>query len=69
MKVVVLHGSSRKGGNSDTLAERFLAGMGGEERHEVRHFYTIEMHVAHCRGCGTCGTAASPETCAIRDDM
>jgi multimeric flavodoxin WrbA len=69
MKVVVLHGSSRRGGDSDTLADRFLAGMGGEERHEVRHFYAIDMDVAHCRGCGTCGTAASPETCVIRDDM
>ena len=69
MKVVVLHGSSRKGGNSDALVERFLAGVGGETRRAVRHFYPIDMEIAHCRGCGACGTAASSGTCVTRDDM
>ena len=69
MKVVVLHGSSRKGGNSDALVERFLAGVGGETRRAVRHFYPIDLGIAHCRGCGACGTAASPGTCVTRDDM
>ncbi len=65
MKVVVLHGSSRRGGNSDTLVDRFLAGLEEADAHEVRHFYPIDMSIAHCRGCGSC--SAGP--CAIDDDM
>ncbi len=69
MKVVVLHGSSRRGGNSDTLADRFLAGLGASEPHVIRHFYPIDMTIAHCRGCGACATLTSPEICVLHDDM
>jgi multimeric flavodoxin WrbA len=65
MRVVVLHGSQRRGGNSDTLVDRFLAGIGGSEVHDVSHFYAIEMRIAHCRGCGSCAAGR----CAIDDDM
>jgi multimeric flavodoxin WrbA len=65
VNVVVLHGSSRRGGNSDALADRFLAGLGTTDSDCIRHFYPIEMEIAHCRGCGTCATGM----CAIDDDM
>jgi multimeric flavodoxin WrbA len=69
MKVVVLHGSARRGGDSDTLVDRFLAGMTESGTHEIRHFHAIDMRIAHCRGCGACGTPATSGTCVIRDDM
>lgn len=65
MRIVVLHGSSRQGGNSDTLVDRFLEGAGGAGAHEVAHFHAIEMAIAHCRGCGACRSG----TCVVRDDM
>lgn len=68
MRIVVLHGSSRRGGNSDALVDRFLQGVGDPETHEVTHFYAIEMKIAHCRGCDGCG-APGASGCVIRDDM
>ncbi len=71
MKVLVLHGSARKGGDTDTLAERFLAGMAEAGRHEVRHFYPIDMNIAHCRGaaCMACGGDGGTAGCIVQDDM
>jgi len=66
MKVVVLHGSSRKGGDSDTLAECFLRGLREAGQPEVVHFYAIDMNIAHCRGCGGCNADGA---CVIEDDM
>ena len=65
MNVVVLHGSARKGGDSDTLADRFLAGLRETGDWEVEHFHAIDMHVAHCRGCGACSSGR----CVVDDDM
>lgn len=64
MKVVVLHGSPSKGGNSDTLAAEFLKGLG---RHHVSHFYLNEMSIKPCQGCLSCATPS--HRCAIDDDM
>ena len=50
MNVMVLHGSARKGGDTDTLAERFLEGLGAAQTNAVTHFRPIEMEIAHCRG-------------------
>lgn len=71
MRVLVLHGSARKGGDTDTLAERFLAGMAEEGRHEVRDFYAIDMNIAHCRGaaCMGCGGDGGSAGCVVQDDM
>jgi multimeric flavodoxin WrbA len=66
MKVVVLHGSARKGGDTDTLAEHFLRGLGEAGDHEVTHFRPIEMKIEHCRACMDC---ARGDGCVIVDDM
>ncbi len=66
MKVVVLHGSARKGGDTDTLAERFLNGLSESGDHDVTHFRPIDMHIEHCRACMEC---ARGEGCIIEDDM
>jgi multimeric flavodoxin WrbA len=71
VKILVLHGSARRGGDTDTLAERLLAGMAETGRHEVRHFYPIEMSIAHCRGaaCRACGGDGDARGCVVQDDM
>jgi len=66
MKVVVLHGSARKGGDTDTLAERFLLGLSESGPHEVTHFRPIDMRIEHCRACMRC---AAGKGCVIEDDM
>jgi multimeric flavodoxin WrbA len=68
LKTIVLHGSPRKSGNSDTLAEYFLKGLGEAGDHQVEHFYTNEMNIRPCQGCLTCETAVG-HRCAIVDDM
>jgi len=38
VKVIVLHGSPRKDMDSDTLAEKFLSGLGKIQTNEITHF-------------------------------
>ena len=66
MNVVVLHGSARRNGDTDTLAEHFLRGMDKHGPHEVTHFYPIDMNIAHCRACMEC---MKGHGCVIQDDM
>ncbi len=68
MKTIVLHGSPHKNGDSDTLAESFLQGLGEKRGGEVLHFYTNEMQIRPCQGCLTCAKSAG-HRCAINDDM
>jgi multimeric flavodoxin WrbA len=66
MKVVVLHGSARRGGDTDTLAEHFLRGLSESREQEIAHFYPIDMKIEHCRACMKC---ARGDGCVIEDDM
>ncbi len=66
MNVIVFHGSARRDGDTDTLADHFLQGMGELGPHEVQHFYPIDMHIEHCRACMRCAGGAG---CVIDDDM
>jgi len=68
MKTVVLHGSPRRNGNSDTLALHFLNGLSAGVENEVRHFYLNDMNIRPCQGCLSCETSPS-HSCAIIDDM
>ena len=68
MNILVLHGSPRKGGNSDTLAATFLQQMTAICPCEVRHFYLNDMQIQPCQGCLHC--AADPShACRLQDDM
>lgn len=66
MKIVVLHGSPRKGKNSDTLADSFLEGVKKTAGHSVEHFYLNEMTIRPCQGCMSCETTG---VCVNNDDM
>lgn len=64
-KVLILSGSSRKGGNSDTLCDEFLRGAveSGNEAEKIR---VAELTIGGCRGCYACKDTG---VCVIRDDM
>ncbi|MFC2079633.1 flavodoxin family protein [Candidatus Bipolaricaulota bacterium] len=66
MNVLVLHGSARRGGDTDTLAETFLEGMSRSGEHQITHFIPSEMEIAHCRACLQC---MKGDGCVIQDDM
>ena len=66
MKVMVLHGSARRNGNTDTLAKCFLQGLEAVGTHDIRHIYAIDLHIEHCRACMQC---ADGRGCVIDDDM
>ena len=68
MNVIVLHGSPRKHGNSDTLAESFLRGVQIEVDAKSTHFYLNELDITACQGCLKCKTSIG-HRCVIRDDM
>lgn len=65
MNIVVFHGSARRDGDTDTLADHFLRGMDHHGTHEVAHLYPIDMNIAHCRACLECSKGG----CVIQDDM
>lgn len=64
-KVLILSGSPRKGGNSDTLCDEFARGA-AEAGHEVEKIRVAEKKIGFCRGCYACKETG---VCAIRDDM
>lgn len=68
MNIVVLHGSPRKGMNSDTLTDTLLKGLNDTGPHQVTHFHVNEMSIWHCQGCLHCATPPD-HRCRIDDDM
>ena len=54
MKILIITGSPRKGGNSSTLADSFTKGA-GEAGHEVVRFNAAFKDVHPCTGCNSCG--------------
>ena len=68
VKAIVLHGSPRRGMNSDTLVDEFLSGLAETGAHVVQHFILNEMNIKPCQGCLHCATSQSHQ-CSIEDDM
>ena len=68
MRVVVLHGSPRRGGNSDTLSEHFVNGVKKTGDVEVFDFILNDMNISPCQGCESCMTSEGHK-CVIDDDM
>jgi len=66
MKAIVLHGSPRRGGDSDTLAATFLDGLARSNAWDIDHFYANDLQIRPCQGCLRC---SETHRCAIRDDM
>ncbi|MGA2570126.1 MAG: flavodoxin family protein [Terracidiphilus sp.] len=64
-RVLILSSSPRKGGNSDTLCDRFLAGA-MEANHRVEKVSLVEKKINYCTGCYSCRGSGK---CAQKDDM
>lgn len=64
-KVLILSGSPRKGGNSDTLCDQFARGA-AEAGHSVEKIRVAEKNIGFCRGCYGCKDTG---VCVVRDDM
>ncbi len=65
-KVLILSGSPRKGGNSDTLCDEFMRGA-KEAGNDVEKIRISEKRIGYCRGCYHC--RGSDGRCIIDDDM
>lgn len=65
MNIVVLTGSPRRNGNTNYLAERFIAGA-QENGHSVFRFDCATHKVAGCMACNRCGM---DEECVLKDDF
>lgn len=65
-KILVIAGSPRLGGNSDTLADAFIAGA-KEAGHEVTKFNVAKMHINGCQDCKYC--FSHDAQCVQQDDM
>ncbi|MFU8858667.1 MAG: flavodoxin family protein, partial [Deferrisomatales bacterium] len=64
-RLLLLHGSPRAGGNTDTLLAALAEGA-GEAGARVEHLYARKLDVRGCTGCGGC---AETGECVVRDDM
>lgn len=65
MKILVLTGSPRKGGNSSILADNFIKGA-TEAGHTVVRFDAAFKNVHPCIGCNKCGMNGP---CIFKDDF
>ena len=65
MKILVLTGSPRKRGNSNTLADKFAEGA-KEAGHEVLRFDAAQKNVHPCVACNHCGMDGP---CVFDDDF
>lgn len=63
--ILILSGSPRKGGNSDTLCDQFMKGA-QENGHQVEKISLRDKQVYYCTGCGTCFNQR--KACPQKDD-
>ena len=64
-RVLILSSSPRKGGNSDTLCDRFREGAIAA-KHQVEKVVLAEKKINYCQGCYACGGNGE---CIQKDDM
>lgn len=63
--VLIISASPRKGGNSDTLCDRFAQGA-KESGNNVEKIFIATKNIGYCRCCGVCN---STHKCVQKDDM
>ncbi len=65
-RILILSGSPRKGGNSDTLCDQFMKGA-VEAGNKVEKVFVADKKIAPCRACYYCRSHKG--SCSIKDDM
>ncbi len=66
MKLLVLLGSPRKGGNSETLARKVAEAVEQSRGGAVEYKRLNDLSIRPCQGCGGCEKTGD---CVIKDDM
>lgn len=66
MKILILSGSPRKGGNTDLLVEAFV--KGATMKHDVEVVSVHDFKVNPCMGCNAC-FRNEKHNCVQKDDM
>lgn len=64
-QVLILSSSPRRGGNSDTLADRFLQGA-HDAGYQAEKIFLRDQKIGYCTGCYACEKTGR---CAQKDDM
>lgn len=64
--VLILSGSPRRGGNSDTLCDEFLRGA-IDSGNSAEKIFVRDKKIAYCTGCYYCKKSGG--VCSIKDDM
>ena len=67
MKILAVVGSPRKGGNTDTLVDRIVAGT-KQERAKVEKVYLNDLTLRGCQACNRCRKDID-DPCVLDDDM
>lgn len=65
-RIIVLSGSARKNGNTETLAKAFADGAG--LHHDVELISVADYRIHPCLGCNSCYSGEG-HRCAVQDDM
>lgn len=65
-KVLIISSSPRKGGNSDTLCDKFMEGA-KSAGNDVEKIFLRDKNINYCIGCGFCNTNGNT-ACAQKDD-
>ncbi|MDE7083407.1 MAG: flavodoxin family protein [Clostridia bacterium] len=65
-RVLILSGSPRNGGNSDTLCDEFMRGA-AESGHEVEKINVADKNIGYCKACYYCRKSGGK--CVINDGM
>lgn len=66
--IVILTGSTRRGGNTDALAGAFAKGALSTGTNNVEIISVADINVSPCTGCNSCFESPAGR-CAIDDDM
>lgn len=65
-KVLVIEGSPRRGGNTDTISDEFIRGA-QEAGNEVEKVYLSRLNIGYCVDCESCQTRGGG--CVREDDF
>lgn len=66
MHILIILGSPRQNGNSETLAQAVAAGIRQHSDATIEFIRLNDLRISPCQGCGGCNTTS---TCVIDDDM
>jgi multimeric flavodoxin WrbA len=66
MHILIILGSPRKNGNSETLAQSVASGILQKPETSVEYIRLNDLHISPCQACGGCNKTS---ICVIKDDM